>query len=138
MKSPLESLGLDQTLVNELNKKLIPLSGNYEKDADSCIKFWQSANQLLEKLPPKFKRTTEEHKAALFILEISRARRDDFLHLHVQTVYKKITHNLQKFIRLEEGEKLGASGYIVKANSTPTEVIEQVVKILEKKTTVSK
>ena len=39
---------------------------------------------------------------------------------------------------IEEGEKLGASGYIVKANSTPTEVIEQVVKILEKKTTVSK
>jgi CheY-like chemotaxis protein len=34
---------------------------------------------------------------------------------------------------IDEGNRLGVSGYIVKANSTPTEVIEQVVKILEKK-----
>ena len=34
---------------------------------------------------------------------------------------------------IDEGNRLGAAGYIVKANSTPTEVIEQVIKILEKK-----
>lgn len=34
---------------------------------------------------------------------------------------------------IEEGNRLGVAGYIVKANSTPGEVIEQVVKILEKK-----
>jgi CheY-like chemotaxis protein len=34
---------------------------------------------------------------------------------------------------IDEGTRLGVAGYIVKANSTPTEVIEQVVKILEKK-----
>lgn len=33
----------------------------------------------------------------------------------------------------EEGNRLGVAGYIVKANYTPAEVIEQVVKILEKK-----
>ncbi len=32
---------------------------------------------------------------------------------------------------IEEGQRLGVAGYIVKANSTPAEVIEQVVKILE-------
>ncbi|MFH1608472.1 MAG: response regulator [Patescibacteria group bacterium] len=32
---------------------------------------------------------------------------------------------------IEEGIKLGAAGYIIKANSTPTEVISQVVKIFE-------
>ncbi len=35
---------------------------------------------------------------------------------------------------VEEGEKLGSSGYIVKANSTPAEVIIQVVKIFEENT----
>jgi DNA-binding NarL/FixJ family response regulator len=34
---------------------------------------------------------------------------------------------------IDEGNRLGVSGYIVKANSTPTEVIDQVVKILEEK-----
>jgi two-component system chemotaxis response regulator CheY len=32
---------------------------------------------------------------------------------------------------IDEGNKLGVAGYIVKANSTPVEVIDQVVKILE-------
>ncbi len=34
---------------------------------------------------------------------------------------------------IDEGKKLGVAGYIVKANSTPAEVIDQVVKILENK-----
>ena len=34
---------------------------------------------------------------------------------------------------IDESNRLGAAGYIVKANSTPAEVIDQVVKILEKK-----
>ncbi len=33
---------------------------------------------------------------------------------------------------IERGKQLGAAGYIVKANSTPAEVIEQVLAILEK------
>jgi len=34
---------------------------------------------------------------------------------------------------IDEGKRLGVAGYIVKANFTPAEVIDQVVKILEKK-----
>jgi CheY-like chemotaxis protein len=34
---------------------------------------------------------------------------------------------------IDEGKQLGVVGYIVKANSTPTEVINQVVKFLEEK-----
>jgi two-component system chemotaxis response regulator CheY len=33
---------------------------------------------------------------------------------------------------IDEGNRLGVAGYIVKANSTPTEVIDKVVRILEK------
>ena len=39
---------------------------------------------------------------------------------------------------VDEGNRLGVAGYIVKANSTPTEVIDQVVKILEKKIVIPK
>jgi two-component system chemotaxis response regulator CheY len=39
---------------------------------------------------------------------------------------------------IDRGKALGASGYIVKANSTPAEVIEQVKEILAKKTVTKK
>ncbi|MFA6300796.1 MAG: response regulator [Candidatus Paceibacterota bacterium] len=38
---------------------------------------------------------------------------------------------------IEEGKRLGVAGYIVKANYTPAEVIDQVVSILEKNNSVS-
>lgn len=39
---------------------------------------------------------------------------------------------------VDEGNRLGVAGYIVKANSTPVEVIEQVIKILENKVVLPK
>ena len=39
---------------------------------------------------------------------------------------------------IDQGSKLGVAGYIVKANSTPVEVINQVISILGKKSTVPK
>ncbi len=46
---------------------------------------------------------------------------------------KIILSNKSEQKDMEEGRKLGVAGYIVKANSTPAEVISQVVKILENK-----
>ena len=39
---------------------------------------------------------------------------------------------------IEKGKELGVAGYIVKANSTPTEVIDQVKQILEAKIVIPK
>ena len=39
---------------------------------------------------------------------------------------------------IDEGNRLGVSGYIVKANSTPVEVINQVISILTKKVIIPK
>lgn len=46
---------------------------------------------------------------------------------------KIILSNKSEQKDIDEGNRLGASGYIVKANFTPAEVIDQVVKVLEKK-----
>lgn len=43
---------------------------------------------------------------------------------------KIILSNKSEQRDIEEGTRLGVAGYIVKANSTPAEVIEQVTKIL--------
>ena len=44
---------------------------------------------------------------------------------------KIILSNKNEQADIDEGKKLGVAGYIVKANSTPAEVIDQVVKILD-------
>jgi CheY-like chemotaxis protein len=46
---------------------------------------------------------------------------------------KIVLSNKSQQSDIDEGTRLGVSGYIVKANSTPAEVITQVAKILEKK-----
>lgn len=48
---------------------------------------------------------------------------------------KIILSNKSEQKDIEQGSRLGVVGYIVKANSTPAEVIIQVVKILESKAT---
>jgi CheY-like chemotaxis protein len=49
---------------------------------------------------------------------------------------KIVLSNKSQQSDIDEGNRLGVAGYIVKANSTPTEVIDQVVNILEKKAVV--
>ena len=51
---------------------------------------------------------------------------------------KIILTNKSQQSDIDRGNNLGASGYIVKASSTPAEVINQVVEILSKKTVVKK
>lgn len=45
---------------------------------------------------------------------------------------KIILSNKNQQADIDRGEKLGVSGYIIKANSTPSEVIEKVNQIFEK------
>ena len=46
---------------------------------------------------------------------------------------KIILSNKSEQADIDRGNSLGVAGYIVKANSTPTEVINQVINILSKK-----
>ena len=49
---------------------------------------------------------------------------------------KIILSNKSEQADIDRGNSLGVAGYIVKANSTPKEVIEQVVDILSKKSVI--
>ncbi len=49
---------------------------------------------------------------------------------------KIILSNKSQQSDIDQGKVLGVAGYIVKANSTPAEVIEQVLKILKDKISV--
>ena len=51
---------------------------------------------------------------------------------------KIVLSNKSEQADIEKGNKLGAAGYIVKANSTPLEVINQVIDILGRNVAVPK
>jgi len=51
---------------------------------------------------------------------------------------KIILSNKSQQEDIDKGNSLGVAGYIIKANSTPVEVINQVMSILEKNSKVSK
>ncbi len=51
---------------------------------------------------------------------------------------KIVLSNKSEQSDIDHGNKLGVSGYIVKANSTPVEVINQVINILSKTTPLPK
>ena len=51
---------------------------------------------------------------------------------------KIVLSNKSQQSDIEQGKILGVAGYIVKANSTPAEVIEQVIQILSKKDSITK
>src|SRR5882757_5151859 len=51
---------------------------------------------------------------------------------------KIVLSNKSQQSDIDQGTKLGVAGYIVKANSTPTEVIDRVKKILEEKVIIPK
>ena len=102
MPTVLESLGLDKSLLANLSKLTLPLSGHFETDCASCVEFWRLNDLLLSKLPVKSKRNEHERLGASLLLSQARARRESFLLHHAQAVYKKITNDLQNFIRLEQ------------------------------------
>ncbi|MES3031752.1 MAG: response regulator [Patescibacteria group bacterium] len=51
---------------------------------------------------------------------------------------KIVLSNKSQQSDIDQGTKLGVAGYIIKANSTPVEVISQVVNILAKKVAIPK
>lgn len=56
----------------------------------------------------------------------------------VPEAVKIVLSNKSQQSDIDRSTSLGASGYIVKANSTPVEVIEQVINILNKKASALK
>jgi thioesterase DpgC len=64
--------------------------------------FWRLSAELIARLPPKPQRNDMQAKAAGFIHERARSARARFLQAHVGELYNGLTHNLQRFLRVEE------------------------------------
>jgi thioesterase DpgC len=76
--------------------------GRFKRDAAAGTRFWRAGTNLLAKLPKKPLRTPEQQLAADIILRDCRDARERFLASHAESVYRKLTNKLEKFLQVDE------------------------------------
>jgi thioesterase DpgC len=77
-------------------------SGSYKRDAAAGSKFWREGAAFLAKLPKKSQRTQEQTIAADIIQYRVREARERFLARHADTIYRKLTKNHARLLRVDE------------------------------------
>ncbi len=77
-------------------------TGNYKRDAAAASKFWREGAAFLAKLPKKPQRTPEQKLAADIIQWRVRDARERFLVHHSEAIYRKLTKNHERFLRVDE------------------------------------
>jgi (3,5-dihydroxyphenyl)acetyl-CoA 1,2-dioxygenase len=79
-----------------------PLTGDFAADAAAGAKFWRGAADLLALLPAKPARSAAERAAGDLVADGARAARDSFLDRHVTTLYRRLTDDLTRFVRVDD------------------------------------
>jgi len=74
----------------------------FKRDAAAGTRFWRGGANLLAKLPKKPLRKPEQQLAADIILSDCRDARERFLAAHADSVYRRLTNKLEKFLRVDE------------------------------------
>jgi thioesterase DpgC len=77
-------------------------SGDLGLDSQKFSAYWSLADSLLERLPAKPKRTTQEADAAAAIHAAARSVRAAFLQRHAPALYAILTRDLARFVRVED------------------------------------
>jgi len=75
---------------------------NFKRDAAAATKYWRAGSEFLSKLPKKPKRTREQQLAADIIQLHCRNTRERYLATHADAIYRKLTKNLDNFLRVDE------------------------------------
>jgi (3,5-dihydroxyphenyl)acetyl-CoA 1,2-dioxygenase len=81
----------------------LPKLGNgFDADSRACTKFWSLSERLRAMLPPRAARSLNDKAAGELIYRIERGLRDDFLSLHAEELYGRLTARGSRFLRVEE------------------------------------
>ena len=75
---------------------------NFKRDAAAATKYWRTGADFLSKLPKKPQRSKEQQLAADLVQLNTRGAREDFLARHAGEIYRKLTKNLDHFMRVDE------------------------------------
>jgi len=94
--------GLPLKSGNVWMKTYLEFGRNFKRDAAVATKYWREGSEFITKLPPKPKRTREQKQAADIIQFSCRDTRERFLLKHADHVYRKLTKNLDNFLRVDD------------------------------------
>jgi thioesterase DpgC len=79
-----------------------PLRGEFAVDAAEFSQFWQRGAALLARLPKTPRRNAGERAAGALIRRVDRDARERFLDRHAETLYRQLTDDLRRFVRIED------------------------------------
>ena len=82
--------------------KFFRFSGKLKKDSAKATTYWRDGAAFLSKLPAKQKRTKWQQLTADIILSRLRFTREEFLAVHADTIYRKLTKNHDELVRVDE------------------------------------
>jgi (3,5-dihydroxyphenyl)acetyl-CoA 1,2-dioxygenase len=77
-------------------------AADYASDAARFRRFWLRGDELLRRLPPKPARGLGEAEEAASILHAAREARERFLAAHATTLYRALTDDGTRFLRVEQ------------------------------------
>lgn len=78
------------------------LHGDFAVDAAEFSKFWQRGAALLAMLPKTPGRSADQGVAGDLIRHVDRDARERFLARHVTTLYRRLTGDLTRFVRVDD------------------------------------
>jgi thioesterase DpgC len=78
------------------------LDGDHRRAAETFSRQWQLGGALLDRLPAKPMRSPVQTAAAAAIVERDRAAREKFLGAHAHALYRRLTDDFAKFVRVEQ------------------------------------
>ncbi len=78
------------------------ISRDFETDRARFSAYWRLSRTVLDRLPAKQARDAQAARAAAAIHAAARAARTSFLVAHVETLYRQLTADLSRYVRLEK------------------------------------
>ena len=78
------------------------IAGDFGRDSGNFSRQWRIGGELIARLPAKPARSDAQAAAAAAILQRDRAAREKFLGVHVEALYRRLTDNFAKFVRVEQ------------------------------------
>jgi thioesterase DpgC len=96
-----DGAGLPRAAAADWGRGDAVVTGDYRRDVEEFSRQWRIGTEMLLQLPPKNSRSEAQAAAAAEITRRDRAAREKFIGVYVETIYRRLTDNFTKFIRVE-------------------------------------
>src|SRR6266568_3251748 len=97
-----EDVGLSKDEVDRFTQLEPSLGQSFEADASAASRFFLAGQALIDRLPPRPRRSEREHSAAEAIQQQLCQTRLAFLRRYVARLYMQLTDEMRSFVRVEE------------------------------------